>query len=140
MAFDGKLFSFANSPSRILNVFVIKLQKKLEAIFEFLKFHLKIIKNLNFQIFRMFTMLIDCGQSASSSGLHSGISTKETLNLEDSILHRGTISVYRAICRNTGSALFKVAVLLISFFPSVKIELFILLVSSMKLHLKKKLI
>ncbi|PAV61364.1 hypothetical protein WR25_26372 [Diploscapter pachys] len=58
---------------------------------------------------RMFTMLIDCGQSASSSGLHSGISTKETLNLEDSILHRGTISVYRAICRNTGSALFKVA-------------------------------
>ncbi|CAB3398985.1 unnamed protein product [Caenorhabditis bovis] len=58
---------------------------------------------------RMCEMLIECGQTASMVSSHGAISAKNMQNLEDQILHRGTLSVFKGICRNSSTELFKVA-------------------------------
>ena len=59
---------------------------------------------------RMFDMLIAVGQTASTTSTHGPISAKTVNNIEDKIFHRGTLSVFRGICRNSSTELFNIAV------------------------------
>ncbi|KAF1771043.1 hypothetical protein GCK72_002868 [Caenorhabditis remanei] len=59
---------------------------------------------------RMFDMLIAVGQTASTTSTHGSISAKTVNNIEDKIFHRGTLSVFRGICRNSSTELFNIAV------------------------------
>ena len=55
-------------------------------------------------------MLLDHGETASQTGQHGGIHSKGKNNIEDSILHRGTISVFKGIFRNSSTELYKFAI------------------------------
>lgn len=59
---------------------------------------------------RMFEMLIAVGQTASSTSTHGSIAAKTGNNIEDQIFHRGTLSVFKGICRNSSTELFNIAV------------------------------
>ncbi|ULT88652.1 hypothetical protein L3Y34_007695 [Caenorhabditis briggsae] len=59
---------------------------------------------------RMFEMLIAVGQTATTSGTHGSISAKTGSNIEDQIFHRGTLSVFKGICRNSSTELFNIAI------------------------------
>lgn len=54
-------------------------------------------------------MLLDHGEASHSSAQHGGIHSKGKNNIEDSILHRGTISVFKGIFRNSSTELYKFA-------------------------------
>ncbi|CAI5451722.1 unnamed protein product [Caenorhabditis angaria] len=59
---------------------------------------------------RMIEMLVACGQSANPINAQGAINAKAgSSNIEDQILHRGTLSVFKGICRNSSSELFKIA-------------------------------
>ncbi|CAI2354209.1 unnamed protein product [Caenorhabditis sp. 36 PRJEB53466] len=59
---------------------------------------------------RMFDMLIAVGQTASTTSTHGSISAKTGNNIEDQIFHRGTLSIFKGICRNSSTDLFQIAV------------------------------
>ncbi|CAD6193666.1 unnamed protein product [Caenorhabditis auriculariae] len=58
---------------------------------------------------RMIEMLVDCGHTSSTTSAHGSINIKNT-NIEDSILHRGTVSVFKGICRNSSTQMFEMAI------------------------------
>uniref|UniRef100_A0A8R1IEJ4 BLM10_mid domain-containing protein n=1 Tax=Caenorhabditis japonica TaxID=281687 RepID=A0A8R1IEJ4_CAEJA len=58
---------------------------------------------------RMFEMLIQVGQTATTTGTHGSIAAKTGNNIEDQIFHRGTLSVFKGICRNSSTELFTIA-------------------------------
>ncbi|CAL2044582.1 unnamed protein product [Caenorhabditis brenneri] len=59
---------------------------------------------------RMFDMLVAVGQTAGTTTTHGSISAKTGNNIEDQIFHRGTLSVFKGICRNSSTELFNIAV------------------------------
>lgn len=58
---------------------------------------------------RMIEMLVACGQTAATTSTHGSIAAKTGNNIEDQILHRGTLSVFKGICRNSSTEIFTIA-------------------------------
>ncbi|KAK6030937.1 hypothetical protein OSTOST_02917 [Ostertagia ostertagi] len=59
---------------------------------------------------KLLSMMMEYGEAAAFTGSHTNINTKTRANMDDHILHRGTISVFKGICRNSSTELYKVAV------------------------------
>ncbi|XGW03770.1 hypothetical protein V3C99_015156 [Haemonchus contortus] len=59
---------------------------------------------------KLLSMMVEYGEAAAFTGSHTNINTKTRANMDDHILHRGTISVFKGICRNSSTELYKVAV------------------------------
>ncbi|KJH41163.1 HEAT repeat protein [Dictyocaulus viviparus] len=59
---------------------------------------------------KLLSMMVEYGEAAAFSCSHTNINAKTRANMDDHILHRGTISVFKGICRNSSTALYKVAV------------------------------
>ncbi|KAK6754916.1 hypothetical protein RB195_013722 [Necator americanus] len=59
---------------------------------------------------KLLSMMTEYGEAAVFTGAHTNINAKTKANMDDHILHRGTISVFKGICRNSSTALYKVAV------------------------------
>lgn len=59
---------------------------------------------------KLLSMMVEYGEAAAFTGTHTNINTKTRANMDDHILHRGTISVFKGICRNSSTELYKVAV------------------------------
>ncbi|KIH63411.1 hypothetical protein ANCDUO_06287, partial [Ancylostoma duodenale] len=59
---------------------------------------------------KLLSMMVEYGEAAAFTGAHTNINAKTKANMDDHILHRGTISVFKGICRNSSTELYKVAV------------------------------